>query len=438
MNEDKNIFTPVAKVKKISASRRIKKAKKAAVKKSPFGLSGNLNIADPMPESGLKMKYCQLKPKSGFFKSVYAKIAFIFIFLTLALAASAMYFGFSKMTISIIPAKEKISGNFAFEIAGKTGESTSERDQINGLVKQIPFEQSIEFSSSGKEILGEEVTGKVIIFNNYVKNQPLVATTRLLGSDGKLFRLKNTVNVPAGGQIDVEIYADVPKPEMAIEPGKFTIPGLWAGIQDKIYAESNEQMKYSQKVKHVIQQSDIDGAVSRLKNNLVDEARKQIKNSYSNYNQAILEVDNNSITQEVNGKVGEEKEKFSVKIKTMISAVIFNDDEIYGKIKSKIETKLADDKEIYKFDKQGMSYSLENFDIAQGFAEVNAVYSVTAILKDSAKAIKKNNLSGLSFEELKIHLNNAPEVAGYNIIFFPSFIKKAPNLTDRIEINIKK
>lgn len=435
MNEDKNISMPGAKAKKI----KIKKAKKPAVKKFPFDSSGNLNIAPAvLPEAGFKIKQSLLKKKRGYFKNFYAKTAFIFVFLTLALAASAMYFGFSKMTISIIPAQEKISGISEFEIIGKTSESAPTPDRIYGLVDQISVEQSMEFSSSGKEILGEEVAGKVIIFNNYVKNQPLVATTRLLSSDGKLFRLKNTINIPAGGKAEAEIYADAPKPEMAVGPCKFTIPGLWAGLQNKIYAESNEQMKYSQKARHIIQQSDIDGAVSQLKNNLVNEARKQIKNSYRDYNQAVLKVDNNSITQEVNGKVGEEKEKFIVKMNTMISAVIFNDDEIYGKIKTKIENELADDKEISKLNKQDMSYVLESFNEAQGLAIINAEYSASVILKDSAKAIKKDNLAGLSFEELKVYLNNMPEVAGYNITFSPSFIRKAPDLTDRIEVNIKK
>ncbi|MFH1255275.1 MAG: hypothetical protein V1667_02295 [bacterium] len=434
MNEDKSISITDAKTKKT----KTRKAGKTGVKKSPFGLSGNLNIAPAMPESGFKIKQSPLKKRRGFFKGVYSKISFVFVLLTLILAVSAVYFGFSKMTLVIVPAQEKISGSFAFEVIGKTSESVPAPDQIYGLVNQIPVEQLMEFSSSGKEILGEEVTGKVIIFNNYVKNQPLVATTRLLSSDGKLFRLKNTINIPAGGQAEAEIYADAPKPEMAVGSGKFTIPGLWAGIQDKIYAESNEQMKYSQKVRHIIQQSDIDEAVSRMKNNIIDKARKQAENLYSDYNQAILEVDNNSITQEVNGKVGEEKEEFSVKMKTMVSAVIFKDDEIYEKIKSKIEIELADDKEISKLDKRDISYVLESSSLTQGSAVVAADYKANVILKDSAKSIKKNNLTGLSFEELKVYLNSIPEVAGYQINFFPSFIKKAPNLTDRIEVEIKK
>jgi len=59
-------------------------------------------------------------------------------------------------------------------------------------------------------------------------------------------------------------------------------------------------------------------------------------------------------------------------------------------------------------------------------------------LKNSAGIIKKNNLAGLNLEQVNVYLKSLPEVAGYEIKFFPSFIKKMPNLVDRIEIVIKK
>lgn len=438
MIEEKNIIPAKTKVKVQVKKIKTKTVRKAKVKKSPFGLDDNLNIVPASPESGFKRE----KPavlKLGESKNIYRKIAFSFIVLTLALVAAVVYFGFSKLTIIIVPAQEKIADTSNIEIVGQTTSGSSlSSEQIYGVVKQVPVEQFKEFIASGKEVLGEEVIGKVTIVNNYIKNQPLVATTRLLSSDNKLFRLKNTINVPAGGRVEAEIYADVAKPEMAVGAGKFTIPGLWAGIQDKIYAESQESMKYNQKVKYIIQQSDIDKAVIQLKNDLLANAKTQVGQAYQDYSQALFAVDNNSITQEVNGKVGEEKEKFSIKMKTMVTVVAFNDDEIYNQVKAKLAATLADDKEVSKFNKQDMTYVLESFDIMGATAIVNVASIAQAALKDGAKVIKKNNLAGLSYEQLKTYLNSLPEVAGYQIKFFPSFVKKAPNLVDRIDIVIKK
>lgn len=376
--------------------------------------------------------------KVGDSKKIYRRLAFSFIALTLILAAAVLYFGLVKLTIIIIPAKEKITDNSTLEIIRQTSGSNLAPEQIYGVVKQVPVEQSREFSASGQEILGQEVAGQVTIINNYVKNQPLVATTRLLSSDNKLFRLKNTVNVPAGGRVQAEVYADVAKPEMAVGPDKFSLPGLWAGLQDKIYAQSQAPMKYSQKIKYNIEQNDIDKAVKELKNDLLANAKNQVKAAYQNYAQVLFAVDNNSVSQELNGKVGEAKEKFSLKMKIMVNVVAFNDDEIYDKIKAKLAVELADDKEIAKFDKQDMSYALESFNIMPGVAMVKVDSIAQAVLKDGAKAIKKNNLTGLNYEQLRAYLNSLPEVAGYQIKFFPTLVKKAPNLVDRINIEIKK
>lgn len=432
MPEEKNIASARAKVKKTKAVA----VKKIRVQRPPFGVSGNLNVVSAArPEALFKEP---LKAKPGEPKNIYKKIAVSFVVLTLILVAAVLYFGFSKLTITIIPAQEKITDSSTMEVVSQTGGSSLTAEQIYGVVKQVPVVESREFSADGKEILGEEVTGKVTIINNYIKNQPLVATTRLLSSDNKLYRLKNTVNVPAGGRVETEVYADTAKPDMAIAAGKFTIPGLWAGIQDKIYAESKEPMKYSQKIKYVIKQSDIDNAVSQLKNDLLANAKTQVGQAYKDYAQALFAVDNNSVTQDVSGKVGEEKERFSIKMKTMVTVVAFNDDEIYNQVKAKMAATLADDKEVSKFNKQDMSYVLESSDINRGTATVKVDAIAKAALKDGTKIIKKNNLAGLSYEQLRAYLNSLPEVAGYQIKFFPSFVKKAPNLVDRIEIVIKK
>lgn len=442
MNEEKNITSAKAKIKvrKVKSKTKFKPkaAAKIKIKKSPFGLDDNLNIISAVPEAGFKIKEEPLKSKSGESKNIYRKIAFSFIVLTLILVAAVLYFGFSKLTIVIIPAQEKITDSSTIEVISQAGGLNLAPEQIYGVVKQVQVEQSREFSASGKEVLGEEVTGKVTIINNYIKNQPLVATTRLLSSDGKLFRLKDTVNVSAGGRVEVEVYADSAKPKMAVGPSKFTIPGLWAGIQDKIYAESQEPMKYSQKIKHIIEQSDIDNAVSQLKNDLLANAKNQVGQAYKDYAQALFAVDNNSVTQDVNGKVGEEKEKFSIKMKTMVTVVAFDDDEVYNQVKVNMATTLADDMEVSEFNKQDISYALESFNITEATAIIKVDSVVQAALKDGAKVIKKNNLTGLSYEQLRIYLNGLPEVAGYQIKFFPSFVKKAPNLVDRIEVEIKK
>jgi hypothetical protein len=205
----------------------------------------------------------------------------------LVLLAVVFYFSFVKLDIVLIPAQERLSDGFTFNIYSSKEESSFPNNSLVGAVEQIEIAESNTYSASGTEKIGEEVTGKVLIINNYNKNQPLVATTRLLSADGKLFRIKNTINVPAGGSQEAEIYADEPSSAMAIGPAKFTIPGLWAGLQDKIYGESKEKFVYGEQQKKYIQQEDIDQAVKDLKRSLLEGAKREIGSQYKGYDKVI-------------------------------------------------------------------------------------------------------------------------------------------------------
>ena len=119
-----------------------------------------------------------------------------------------------------------------------------------------------------------QATGTVTIYNSWSENQPLMATTRLLTPDGVLFRIKERVDVPAGGKIEnVEVYADQPGTSGNIGPTSFTIPGLWQGLQEKIYAENSEPMTGGLRETKFITQKIISETSDVLKGELIEKAK---------------------------------------------------------------------------------------------------------------------------------------------------------------------
>ncbi|MDD5291112.1 MAG: hypothetical protein PHZ04_03275 [Patescibacteria group bacterium] len=370
--------------------------------------------------------------------NLYRKIAVSFIVLTVVLLGVIFYFSFVKLNIVLIPAQERLSDSLAIDIYGNGSEPAVPGKSLTGIVEQTSIEEKNTYSASGSEKIGEEVTGKVTVINNYNKNQPLVATTRLLSPDNKLFRIKNTINVPAGGSQEVEIYADEVSADMAIGPTKFTIPGLWAGLQDKIYAESKEKFVYGQQAKKYIQQSDIDQAIKDLKRSLLEKAKNELGENYKGYNEVIYSVDENTISTEVNGKVGEEKDKFDVSMKAMVTIVAFSGDEAGKMAKGKLEEVVPDNKELIEFKPEEINYTLNNFDLETGRATVNATFEGKMSLKGGADIIDRQKIVNLTRAQLEDYLSGFKEIAGYEINFFPSFIDKVPNLADRIKIEMKK
>jgi len=379
-------------------------------------------------------------PKKSKPQNLYRSIAYTFIFLTALLLAAIFYFSFVKLTITIIPAEERINSNLIIDINDKDkgGKEALAQDVIGGAVEEIEIQKKKSYNSSGAEIIGEEVTGEVTIVNNYSKSQPLVATTRLLTSDNKLFRIKKTVNVPAGGSVKVEVYADEPGPAMAIGPSKFTIPGLWAGLQDKIYAESQESFVYKQQIKKYIQQADIDRAVIDLKKALLEEAKRKLGNSYKGYDKVIYELDENSISTSIDGKVGEEKESFEAEMKTKVVVVAFSAEKVEALAKEKLSMMIPDNKELIEFDKDEIKYEMGTYSVKQGLATVNASFEGLMALSDKSDIIDRNKIIGLTRAQLEEYLKGFPEIQGFEIKFFPGFINKVPNLVDRIKIKVKQ
>lgn len=369
---------------------------------------------------------------------LYKKIAFAFIFLTIILIAAVLYFSFVKVDIFLIPNQERLTNNLIFDIYDTAKNAEIKQGTIAGVVNEVTISDSKKFDASSSEIIGEEAVGKVTIINNYTKNQPLVASTRLISTDNKLFRMKDTVNVPAGGSIESEIYADVPSEAMAIAPTKFIFPGLWAGLQDKIYAESKESIVYQKQVKRKITQEDIDKAVKEMKDALLVKAKTDMGGMYKDFEQVIYNFDDNMVSILVDGKVGDEKDSFIVTIDAKVTVIAFNDEPIVNLAKEKILLTIAENMQLLDFDKSKIIYSLDSSNVEQGIATINATFEGRITLEDNAEVIDKEKIVGLTKDQLNEYLSSLSDIAGFDVKFSPSFIIKVPDLVDRINIEIKK
>jgi hypothetical protein len=369
---------------------------------------------------------------------VYKKIAYFFIFFTVILVLGVVYFSVAKVKITLIPNQERISNNMIFDVVDKDNSAYNGTNSIKGIVKNINITKEKEYDATGEDVIGEEAVGTVEIINNYSKNQPLVATTRMISADGKLFRLKNTVNIPAGGTVNAEIYADIPSAEMAIGPTKFTIPGLWAGLQDKIFAESKAAIVYQKKVKKHVVDSDIENAVRDLKEQMLTEAKIKVNEEYRDYGQILYKIDENSISSVVNAKAGDVLDKFSASMDAEIVVVAFNNEQAGSLAQDKFVSSLAESKEMISFDKENIIYALNSYNENEGSAVISATFEGKASLKQNYDIIQLDKIIGLNERQLDTYLSGIPEIAGFEVSFFPSFIKRVPKLNDRIEIEIKK
>jgi len=284
--------------------------------------------------------------------------------------------------------------------------------------------------------MGEDIVGQVKIINNYSKDQPLVTNTRLLSPDNKLYRIKNAVNVPAGGQVEVAIYTEKPTEDMAIGPTTFTIPGLWLGLQDKIYARSDTEFTFKQKIQKYVKQSDLERVRLELNDLLLQTAKEDIVSNLGK-DQDWLYQSIEPATIEIEAKANEQKDEFVAKAKGKIVAVTFSKEEAVKLAAARLNLLIPDDKELIEFNPDNISYSLENYDADNHTATIKTFFTATMSLRNDSEIIDRSQLVNLTAEQIDTYLHDFPEIKDYELKFSPSFIKKAPGLVDRIKIKIK-
>jgi hypothetical protein len=407
----------------MAISKKINK-KSTTKKKMPSKTKAKFSVIEKVDEVPVGIKSI----------NIYKKIAFSFIILTIILLITVFYFSFVKLTITIIPSKERLSDSLMLSINDKKNYLQETKKSINGIVDQVEFEESNQYKSTGQEIIGEEGVGVVMMINNYTKNQPLVASTRLLSPDNKLFRIKNTINVPAGGSMEVEVYADKPNESMAIAPTTFTIPGLWAGLQDKIYAKSQEGFLYQKQVKRTILEKDIEQSIVDLKKLLIEKAEKKFGQNYEGFDKVIYSLDDNSISIEIDSKAGEEKENFIATAKASVNIIAFLSKTVGNLAEEKLLVIIPDNKKLVDFNREEMVCILNDSDMEQGQASISVNFNGFMILDEEAEIVDRTKILGLSKAQLIGHLESKKEIDHFEVKFSPAFIDRVPNLVDRIKI----
>jgi hypothetical protein len=224
---------------------------------------------------------------------------------------------------------------------------------------------------------------------------------------------------------------------MAIGPTEFTIPGLWAGLQDEIYAKSVEGFTYKTPKRIFIQETDIDRAISDLKQKLRDDIEHRFANGYKGYKHVVYSIEEDSVSVEMDKEAGEESEDFNIAIEAKIDIVAFDNDKIVDIAKKRLVARLPGDKRLSDFNKDNMNYSINNFNFNDKVATVDVNFNGKMVLAENSQIIDRKKILGLNKEQLKDYLNSFDQIESYKINFTPSFIDEAPTLVDRIKVKIQ-
>jgi len=378
--------------------------------------------------------------------------SFVLSSLILILIGLSGFFFFSKAKIDIWPEAETL--NFEEEVTIDSNYDQFkpaiwvEEGIIPGKIFSDEKFSSQEFFASGKTLKEEKARGIIRVYNAYSTfSQALLANTRFVSTEGKLFRSVKREIIPGGryekgnlvsGYTDIEVQAAEPGEEYNIGPSTFSIPGF-AGTPryTNFYGKSFAPMTggFKGEVPQVTKE-DLERAENTLAGKLKKESRDFLK--------AALPLDfvllDEAISQEViessaSLEAGTKTESFDYQVRISSKGVGFKNTDIEKFTKSFISLNTPEGK---KFQEESLeiNYSPESVNVKSGKIVLNL--KIRAKIYSDINLIElKKALLGKSFKEVKIFLGNHSQITKIELKSWPIWRKKIPENLDKVELKLR-
>lgn len=319
--------------------------------------------------------------------------------------------------------------------------------------KQVPAEvfsqkknDVFSFPATGKKNVERKASGSITIFNTFSSdNQPLVANTRLLAPDGKVFRLEKSIVVPGakivGGKIvsssiQTTVIADKPGQQYNIGPtANFTIPGFQGSEKyQSFYGKSDVSMSggFIGEVK-VPTEEDIkkakESSEKSLKEYLDSFFAVQIPHDFK----IIDGASQFKVLKEEAGKEADDQGNFPLVIEAEASAIGFRESDVIAIFSDMAKGKLADGFTLNTYE---ISYANANADFVKGILNFSADFNGMFNPPIDINAFKRQ-IVGKNELDLKTFIFAQPDIEKATISFWPFWVKKAPNNINKVNITVK-
>jgi len=349
-----------------------------------------------------------------------------------------------KATLEIWPVKSQVQ--FERQVIIDVSQNTT--TSISGEVVIKEQSASAKFPSTGSKLKSIKASGIIRIYNAYsTLSQILIATTRFVSDDGKLFRTPKRVIIPGGhyeggklvpGEIDITVEAGEAGEEYNIGPSTFSIPGF-AGTPryTAFYAKSFEPMAGGMKQEVAqVSQEDLNKAQESLEERALTNCQTALEEFTSSQNYILVEE---AITGQIIqitplAEKGQEVDSFVFQVKAEIKALVFKKQNLEDFAKNYILSQIPQEKELVA-GALTIGYSVKDVDLGEGrmildIEMTSEIYS--AIDEVSLKEAVKNKKP----DEIKSVLRNFPEIDKVGVRLWPFWVNKSPEDTERIKISL--
>lgn len=366
--------------------------------------------------------------------SLYKRIAGMFVLLVALVLVVVLFVSTTKATVQVTPVERVVESAFLVEVVP----TAAVEGKVQGRVWERTFEQARTFEVAGgeeKEVLGKS-GGTVTIVNESGRDQPLVATTRLLSSGGVLFRLDDGLIVPAGGRVEAVVHADQEGPTGDIGADRFTIPGLSTSLQSVIYATSDQAMSGGQRRVSVVSQEQLDAAAAELEAIMFLDAKDALRAEVGEANDYGEVFQSEVLEKQSDTLPGAESDQFVISLTLKVTGVFYDAVAMQALSEAKLFEALEKG---FEFTETSIDpdISLQTVNVDDQTAELRISRTATSVVSVTHPALEKGSFIGQNEQEIRDRLTTAGLAADVEVDIFPPWVTTVPTLKDHIDVVIQ-
>ncbi len=326
-------------------------------------------------------------------------------------------------------------------------QGVSQRDQASLRIPALVLEKEEEgtrlFSSTGKAQKGEYAKGSIRVFNSASAPQGLLATTRFISEDGKLFKSQSRITVPAAKQgvpgfFDVAVTAAEPGEEYNISTSNFSLPGLaGSAAYTTVYGKSQQPMKGgTTKEIPVVTKEDIEKAKSQLLQSLQDSAEASLKNQltpgYEISEQGFVAetLSTSSLVQE-----GAELSQFSSSARIRVRGFSFRSTDLQDILLGVLGTQVKETEEL-KQETVQMRYEVGNIDRASQIMVLDGFIQGRVYAKLDTEMLQ-SKIAGKERRDAERSLSETEGVLNHKLSLWPFWMTSVPQEKGRIRVQVQ-
>ncbi len=377
---------------------------------------------------------------------------FVFFIFLIGGLSYGTYVFLPEATITISAKKDIKSTDGSISVDVSQNSIDQNKMIIPGRILNFDENISETFNATGlKNVSNQKARGKITIYNEYSpSSQVLVATTRFLSNDQKLFRLVSGVVVPGmtkvgadtkPGMVEAEVVADEAGDSYNIGPSNFSIPGFKDSNSEKyskIYAKSVVAMAgggNGVNNSKIISDKDLSVAKDKISLDANASIKKKIKDSAQS-GTVILDgaISLGDITYIPSASSGMVADSFEIKAQAKAKAIVFSEADMKS-LAGFIINKSNSGAKNQNTDAITLDYGNVNADFGANTFSMNVHISSNQTSLD-AETLKKG-LLGKNNNEITEYLKNYPSIEKAEVEYWPPImVNKIPVYEKRVKINL--